>query len=100
MVEKFDEICLDPMLCLSALMITTTDMLSRNSVLPLAMSPVYGDYHYNNNDNIHLFETKVYWLCVSILEKVACRSDLRLAARAVSVFPFSLSPALLSLVLI
>lgn len=51
MGEKFDETFLDPVLCLLALMITTTDMLSRNSVLPRAMSPVYGDYHYNNNDN-------------------------------------------------
>lgn len=80
MMEKFDETFFDPMLCLSTLMIITTDMLSRNSVLARAMSPVYGDYHYNNNDNIHLFETKVYWLCVSILEKVAGRSDPCLAA--------------------
>lgn len=64
MAEKFDETFLDPMLCLSALMLIKTDMLSRNSVLPRAMSPVYGDYHYNNNDNIHLFETRLYWLCV------------------------------------
>lgn len=80
MVEKFDETFLEPMLCLSALMLITTDILSRNSVLPRAMSLVYGDYHYNNNDNIHLFETRFYWLCVSIVEKVAGRSDHLLAA--------------------
>lgn len=64
MVEKSDETFSDPMLCLSASMIITADMLSRNRVLPRAMSSVYGDYRYNNNDNIHLSETKVYWLCV------------------------------------
>ncbi len=64
MVEKFDDAFSDPMLCLSALMLITTDMLSRNSVLPRATSPVYSGYHYNNNDNIHLFETRLYWLCV------------------------------------
>lgn len=69
MVEKFDETLSEPMLCLSALMLTTTDVLSRNSALARAMSPVHRDFHYNNNDNIHLFETRLYWLCVSIVEK-------------------------------
>lgn len=59
MVEKFDETLSEPMLCLSALMLTTTDVLSRNSALARAMSPVHSDFHYNNNDNIHLFETRL-----------------------------------------
>lgn len=93
---------LGPKCCaLSALMITTTDTLSRNSGLPRATSPVYVHYRYNNNDNIHLFETKVYWLCVWIRGKVAGRSDPRLGCRWSGFLPFfpppRLSPALLSL---
>lgn len=55
MLEKFDETCSDTMLRLSALDVIKLDMLHKNNMLPHAMSPVHGDYHYNNNDNIHLF---------------------------------------------
>lgn len=63
MVEKFDEAFPEPVLFLPVcvLMLTVSDVLSENSGFPPATRPVYVCDCYNNNDNIHLSYTELYW---------------------------------------